>query len=109
MVRKINDFDYFVDEDGNVYNGKGKRLKPRLNTWGYTQVILRRDNKSYNLLIHALVMRTFVGPQPKGYDVDHINYDRTDNRLENLRYVSTHWNRGFGRRNTRGKTIVTPA
>ncbi len=106
---KIEGFDYFIDEDGNVFNKRGRRLKPRPNTYGYTQVLLRRDNKNHNRQIHQLVMAAFVGPQPQGYDVDHINFDRADNRLENLRYVSTHWNRGFGRRNTRGKKIVASA
>ena len=106
---KIEGFDYFVDEDGNVYNRKGKRLKPRRNTFGYSQVILCRNGERIPKTIHDLVMAAYVGPKPKGYDTDHINYDRADNRLENLRYVSIHWNRGFGRRNTRGKKIVTPA
>lgn len=98
MVRKINDFNYFVDEDGNVYNGKGRRLKPRPNTWGYAQVILCKHGVKTARTIHDLVMEAFVGPKPKGCDTDHINFDRADNRLVNLRYVDSHWNRGRGRR-----------
>lgn len=38
--------------------------------------------------IHALVMAAFVGPCPEGMQVAHNNGDRTDNRLENLRYAT---------------------
>ena len=98
MERQIEGFDYTIDEMGNVYNRKGRRLKPRINTWGYAQVLLRRDHKNHNRQIHQLVIAAFVGPQPKGYDVDHINFNRADNRLENLRYVPIHYNRGYGKK-----------
>lgn len=40
-------------------------------------------------LVHRLVLRAFVGPCPDGQEVMHLNHDRRDNRLSNLRY-GTH-------------------
>lgn len=40
------------------------------------------------IMMHALVMQTFVGPRPDGLDVDHINQDKHDNRVANLRYIT---------------------
>lgn len=38
--------------------------------------------------VHRLVLETFVGKCPPGMQGDHINRNRTDNRLENLRWVT---------------------
>lgn len=37
---------------------------------------------------HRLIWTMVNGPIPSGYDVDHINGDRQDNRLENLRLLT---------------------
>ena len=38
--------------------------------------------------VHQLIMRTFVGDRPEGFDVLHCDGDPTNNALENLRYGS---------------------
>lgn len=38
--------------------------------------------------VSNMVLETFVGPRPEGYQCDHINTVRDDNRLENLHWVS---------------------
>ncbi|ARK07629.1 hypothetical protein [Citrobacter phage CF1 DK-2017] len=37
---------------------------------------------------HRIVWFMHYGEIPKGFDIDHINHDRTDNIIENLRLVS---------------------
>lgn len=60
---------------------------------GYLQLRLSvHQNKSYPY-IHDLVARAFLGPKPNGFDVDHENRVRTDNRLKNLRYLPLERNR----------------
>ena len=44
--------------------------------------------KGIEYLVHRLVLETFVGPCPEGFECDHINRIRDDNSLENLRWVS---------------------
>jgi hypothetical protein len=39
------------------------------------------------LKVHIMVAETFLGERPEGYDIDHINGDRYDNRAVNLRYL----------------------
>ncbi len=45
------------------------------------------DNKAEHHLVHRLIALAFI-PNPKRLpQVDHINRDRTDNRVTNLRWV----------------------
>ena len=37
--------------------------------------------------MHRFIWKELVGPIPAGYQIDHINGIRTDNRLENLRCI----------------------
>ena len=39
-------------------------------------------------LMHRYVWEYFNGNIPKGYDLHHINHDKTDNRIENLEIYS---------------------
>lgn len=58
---------------------RGSRMRS-----GYFSVCV---NKQKNLLVHRLVLETFVGQCPEGMECDHVNRDRSDNRLQNLRWV----------------------
>jgi DNA-binding transcriptional regulator YiaG len=53
---------------------------------GYLRVSLCLRGKVKLWTVHSLVLLSFVGPRPVGYDVCHANGIVTDNRLENLRY-----------------------
>ncbi len=46
------------------------------------------DSKHLFFYIHRAVYETFVGEIPNGFEIDHINATRDDNRIENLRAVS---------------------
>lgn len=43
---------------------------------------------TFRLLVHRLAWMLVNGPIPEGMQVDHINCDRKDNRLANLRLVT---------------------
>lgn len=88
---------YRVCADGSVWSFREfrqwKKLTPRNNgarrrlTKGYYQaVILQRDGKAHNRLIHILVLEAFVGPRPAGMECCHCDGDPTNNRLDNLRW-----------------------
>jgi len=58
---------------------------------------------------HRLIWAYFNGAIPEGAQIDHINHDSTDNRIENLRVVShqnNHRNQSIRRNNTSGVTGV---
>lgn len=63
-------------------------LKPMLDAAGYYHFDLRNDDgerKKYKL--HRIIADIFI-PNPHGYPcVDHVNRNKTDNHLSNLRWV----------------------
>lgn len=67
-----------------------KRRKTSLRS--YSMVTLCKGGVSKNFYVHRLVADAFLGVKPKGLVTDHINGDKYDNRLCNLRYVTTRQN-----------------
>lgn len=89
--------NYEVSNQGRVRNKKTKRiLNPgAYGATGYKQVniaIPSEGNKQRKRYIHRLVAIAFV-PNPDGKrEVDHINGDKTDNRADNLEWVTSSEN-----------------
>lgn len=81
-----------------VLNGKrfikGIFLKQLENDWGYLHVKLSRDGKSKCRSVHQLVAESFLGHVPCGHKivVDHIDFNTKNNKLPNLRLISTREN-----------------
>lgn len=68
-------------------------LKQCRHTMGYRKVQLKVAENTYKgFLVHSLVMEAWVGPRPEGMVINHINGDKTDNRLENLEYCTRSFN-----------------
>jgi len=98
---------YWVSDLGNVkslnYNHTGEEqiLRPRKGTGGYLKVLLCKNGKKKNCYVHRLVWEAFNGPIPKGMQINHLNEDKTDNRLENLSLMTPKQNLNYGTRNVR--------
>ncbi len=92
-----------TDKIISYYNTNTKDSKiTGINNSGYLLVGI--EGKVHT--IHSLVAEAFLGPRPKGYDIDHISGDKTDNRLCNLEYVTHKENiRRYYKNNTRKKPV----
>lgn len=58
------------------------------NGTGYKQVKLYNISKRKAFYIHVLVLDTFNPRPSEEYEVDHIDEDKSNNRLDNLRWVT---------------------
>ena len=76
--------DYYITEDGEVANLTKKIMRSLVNRNGYKRVQL--NDKLYS--VHCLVWQTFRGVIPNGMVIDHIDGNRGNNALSNLRLVS---------------------
>ena len=82
-------------------------ITPHL-TGQYLQVILQNERKRYSPLVHTLVAFAFLEPPPSEYgrgkiSVNHKNCIKTDNRPENLEWVTCQENSDHAIKNKRMK------
>lgn len=86
--------NYEVSNLGRVKNKtSGNFLSIAVVTKGYlsTHVVMTKYNKSTSVKLHRLVAETFIGKKI-GYVIDHVDNDKTNNRVDNLVYVTNRYN-----------------
>ena len=90
----------FVRSNGNITHKFQHILKPK-NKKGYLWVCLYKNGVKKEHSVSYLVYETFIGPVPKGMQINHIDEDKTNNSLENLNIMNPKNNCNWGTRNTR--------
>ena len=75
-------------QSGRLYKN-GKR--------GALSVILSTPNGLTRFKVHHLVLEAFVCPKPEGFECAHLDGDITNNRLDNLEWVTHKENEGHKR------------
>lgn len=87
-ITVIEEKPFFITDNGEIYSNTRKyKCSKRKN--GYCCVTV--NYKTF--YVHRLVWEAFNGEIPDGYEIDHKNTVRTDNRLENLRLTTPKENR----------------
>jgi len=92
---EINGYpNYLIYEDGRVFSkkGKGKFLKPTYDSHGYMRVNLCNQGKLKTHKIHRLVALHYIDNPNKFPQVDHIDRNKSNNDISNLRFVDASTN-----------------
>jgi hypothetical protein len=116
---------YFISKNGIVTNKKGKVLKQyRNDLFVYYCVVLRINKKPKTFYVHRMLAETYLeNPENKEF-INHINGIKTDNRVENIEWVTRsenvkhcydtglkkykplHYKGKFGKEHNRSKAII---
>ncbi len=102
-VRSVDRNNAFVGANAvasyqTVQKLSGKVLKQKTNKDGYKYVGLSYHGKTLYVKIHRLVAEAFITNQHHYPAVNHLDEDKTNNRVDNLEWCTTRYNNKYGSR-----------
>ena len=99
---RIRSLGRVVNAKNNSQGRKKERiLTQEITEFGYCRVrLFDSEGKSKHYMVHRLVVQEFIG-NPEGFQINHMNEIKTDNRVINLEIVTSKQNCNYGTRNER--------
>ena len=110
--RLVSGYDnYEVSSHGRVRNNtNGYIMKQTILNTGYIRTWLTKDGERKHHMVHRLIAFAFLDRNDEHTEVDHLDHNKSNNMVSNLRWVTTSVNqRNASRRtdNTSGASGVS--
>lgn len=94
-ILTVKDVDYIVSSDGKVFSTSTrgtsyyhKEISQRLNADGYLQITVGKTGNRSQYRVHRMVAQAFI-PNPNNLpEINHKDYDRTNNSVDNLEWCT---------------------
>lgn len=86
---------YQISNKGQIkslHNGKEKILKQYTNNKGYYMIDLHKNGSVKKFTVHFLVASMFILNTENKEEIDHIDTNKSNNNVENLRWVTRQEN-----------------
>jgi len=94
---------YEVSSFGRIRNKKSKKILKLKSHRGYKRIGLCNNNKQKFFLVHRLVAEAFIPNQQNKTCVDHVDHNKSNNNVVNLRWA-THSENGMNKRRSTNNT-----
>lgn len=103
MYKNFSNYEIFAD--GRIWSKVRKKWKkPSKKSDGYMKICLKDDDgKQHTPNVHTVIFLAVNGLHklPKGYEINHIDEDKTNNAIWNLELVTRKENINWGTGNER--------
>lgn len=91
-MKNIRNFEnYKISKDGEIYRGE-RKISIAKDKDGYKYVMLSKNGERKNMKIHRLLYDTYINEISSFDIIDHIDMNRENNSLDNLRILSRREN-----------------
>lgn len=98
FVQMLKDRGYYIGEDNHIRSKKGV-LSSKLMRNGYYMTSAQYDGKMYYFMEHRVIWIWHNGAIPKGLVINHKDYNRANNDINNLEVLTQKENTEYSRCN----------
>lgn len=98
FVEMLKNRGYYIGSDNHIRSKKGT-LASKLMRNGYYMTSAQYDNKTYYFMEHRVIWVWNNGAIPKGLVINHKDYNRANNAIDNLELMTQKENTEYSRCN----------
>lgn len=98
FVEMLKERGYYIGSDNHIRSKKGS-LASKLLRNGYYMTVRQYNKKMYYFMEHRVIWVWHNGAIPKGYVINHKDYNRANNAIENLELMTQKENIAYSKCN----------